>query len=51
VEQLVHQERSVSVPASVVDLHASPTLVPLAQVQIPLPDLERFGALVAEVGS
>ena len=51
VEQLVHQERSVSLPGNVVDLQASPTLVPLAQVQIPLPDLHRFDDLVAEVGS
>jgi len=51
VEQLVHQELSVPLPAVVVDLQASPTLGPLAQVQIPLPDLHRFDGLIAEVGS
>jgi hypothetical protein len=51
VEQLVQQGRHPLLPASVVDLQASPTLAPLAQVQIPLPDLQRFDLLVAEVGS
>jgi hypothetical protein len=51
VEQLVHQELSGPVPASRVDLQASPTLLPLAQVQIPLPDLHRFDSLLTEMGS
>jgi hypothetical protein len=48
VEQLVHQQRGGPLPTSVVDLQASPALAPLAQVQIPLPDLQVFALLGAE---
>lgn len=49
VEQLVHQEAGLALPATTVDLVAAgvPTLTRLAQVQIPLPDLHRFDQLYA----
>jgi hypothetical protein len=49
VEQLVHQEGSVPVLTTTIDLEALPTLTRLAQVQIPLPDPHRFDRLWEEV--
>lgn len=50
VEQLVHQQLGVALPATRVDLAAvgGPALTRLAQVQIPLPDPHRFDRLCAE---
>ena len=50
VEQLVHQELAPAPPATTVDLTTgAPTLTRLAQIQIALPDPQRFDQLFEEM--
>jgi transposase len=49
VEQLVRQATQPALPPTAIDLTASPTLNHLADVVIPLPDLQRYAPLLAEV--
>lgn len=48
VEQLVRQALQPAAPPTRVDLAASPALAHLADVVIPLPDLQRYAPLLAE---
>lgn len=49
VEQCIHQALAPPVPAGAMDLAAAPGLAALGAVRIPLPDLDRFNQLLAEV--
>jgi hypothetical protein len=46
VEQLLRQAQVPVAPQTQVDLLGRPNLAPLAQIEIPLPDLRVFAALV-----
>jgi transposase len=51
VEQLVRQALLPAMPTTLLDLAATPTLAPLDQVHIPLPDLQQFERLLEEFPS
>lgn len=49
VEQLARQALQSALPPTAINLAASPALTHLADVVIPLPDLQRYALLLAEV--
>ncbi len=49
VEQLARQALQPALPLTAIDLGAAPALTHLADVVIPLPDLQRYALLLAEV--